>query len=130
MRIPQTVCQAMKAPAPAMFQASLMMELVEPVYTIPETQKKGPGDFISPGKKMTVRQEEGGGHETPEAGAHVDSHGVQRVVNLQHRHELREENVENSSDGSYEKTSPGLEAVTASTDGDHAWAGSVRADSV
>ena len=31
MRIPQTVCQAMKAPAPAMFQASLKRELVEPV---------------------------------------------------------------------------------------------------
>ena len=31
MRIPQTACQAMKAPAPAMFQASLMTEAVEAV---------------------------------------------------------------------------------------------------
>ena len=31
MRIPQTVCQAMKAPAPAMFQASRLTEALEPV---------------------------------------------------------------------------------------------------
>ena len=53
----------------------------------------------------------------------MDSHGVQGVVNLQQRHHLREENVEDPGDGSYEEAGPGLEAVTASTDGDHAWAG-------
>ena len=57
-------------------------------------------------------------------------HRVKRVVDLQLRYQLGVKNVENPSDDSYEKAGPGLEAVTASTDGDHAWAGSVRADSV